>query len=90
MTTTKDKLFLNMVWFAEDIDVYNRFLYAHYRFDSQGNHILASISEYLEEEVNGSIQVHADFISEESPEEDIRILNELDKEEQETNVKISL
>lgn len=90
VTTTKDKLFLNMVWFAEDIDVYNRFLYAHYRFDSQGNHILASISEYLEEEVNGSIQVHADFISEESPEEDIRILNELDKEEQETNVKISL
>lgn len=85
-----DKTLLDMAWFAEDIDIYNQFLYAHYRFDSQGNHISASINEHLEEKINDSIQVQADFISEESIEEDIRILNQLDKEEQETNMKISL
>lgn len=85
-----DKTLLDMAWFTEDIDIYNQFLYAHYRFDSQGNHISASINEHLEEEINDSVQVHVDFISEESPEEDIRIFNELDKEEQETKVIISL
>lgn len=79
-----DKTILDRAWFAEDIDIYNRFLYAHYRFDSQGNHILTNISEYVEEEIDNSIQAHADFIDEQSVEEDAQILKELDQEERET------
>lgn len=78
-----DKTLLDMAWFAEDIDIYNRFLYAHYRFDSQCNHISASVSEYLEEKINESIQIPTDFIDEVSVDEDIRILNKLDLEERE-------
>lgn len=72
---------LDSLWFAEDVNVYNDFLHAHYSFDYSGKQIPEKIDQFLGIEISRKIGKNADFENEQSPEEDMRVLEELEQEE---------
>lgn len=79
-----NKTILDSLWFVEDLDIYNDFLHSHYYFDGQGNRMAVSINEYLGSEIESSIETEKKFIDEQGLEESVRILKELNQEEQDT------
>lgn len=77
----KSRTVLDNLWFAEDINIYNDFLHAHYSFDCGERRICENIDEFLGVEIGSKLVENADFTNEQSPEEDMRILKELEREE---------
>lgn len=72
---------LDNLWFAEDLNIYNDFLHAHYSFDCDERRICENIDEFLGVEIRSKVVENTNFIHEQSPEEDMRILKELEREE---------
>lgn len=72
---------LDNLWFAEDINIYNDFLHAHYSFECEERRICENIDEFLGVEIRSKIVENTDFTNEQNPEEDMRILKELEREE---------
>ena len=56
----KDTTILQCAWFAEDIDIFNGFLTAHYQIQEDGTHVPVSISEFLEVEMNADASEEAE------------------------------
>lgn len=78
-----DKGILDNLWFAHDVDIFNQFLNAHFYYDANENCIQANLSELLKIENSITYEEIIDFESEQSMEDDRRILEELDDEERE-------
>ncbi|MEH2953455.1 hypothetical protein VV089_10785 [Candidatus Merdisoma sp. JLR.KK011] len=69
------------LWFAQDLDIYNDFLHAHFRFDMEGKRVPEAIDEFLEVKITGYLGEEPEDANEQSTDEDERILEELEYEE---------
>lgn len=76
-----DATILDSFWFADDLDIYNDFLHAHYSFDSEDRQIFESIDDFLGVKISANSKEKTDIISEQNQEDDMRILEKLDYEE---------
>lgn len=78
-----EKRILENIWFAEDVNVYNDFLHAHYSFESVDKCVPQRIDEFLGVEINAEVKESVDFENEQDVEEekDMLILQELEREE---------
>lgn len=84
-----DKSILDNLWLAADLDVYNDFLHAHFSIDSEGERIPMSLSEFLGVEIDKGLEEQMDFANEQNPEEDKRILKELEYEEKQVMLSLA-
>lgn len=73
-------LFENL-WFAQDLDIYNDFLHAHFRFDIEGGRIPEDIAEFLEAEIIGNQEKEPEAGNEQITDEDEHALEELEYED---------
>lgn len=76
-----NRTILDSLWFAEDIEVYNQFLHAHFSFDREGEKVPERIDEFLGVECSERMEEEPELTVEQSSEEDMRILEELEREE---------
>lgn len=72
---------LRHLWFAEDLNIYNDFLHAHFYFNDRGDMLQANLEEFLEVKADEAIDSEPENFMEQSVEEDTKLLAELDYEE---------
>lgn len=77
----ENQILFENLWFAQDIDIYNDFLHAHFHFDIEGECIPEAIDEFLEVEIIKNQEEDIDEVNMQDQEEDKRILEELECEE---------